>query len=160
MSCHVDLQVNSTAPDIPALEQLERWVKAALQTRPNDSEVSICIVDCDMSQALNARYRKQDKPTNVLSFPADLLPELNLPLLGELVICAPVIAQEAAEQNKMLEAHWAHMVVHGTLHLLGYDHIKDSEAESMEQLETHIINTLGYPPPYREGSANLNPAQE
>src|SRR5690606_24067449 len=93
-------------------------------------------------------YRHQDKPTNVLSFPADIPAELNLPLLGDLVICAPVVEREAMEQRKTLEAHWAHMVVHGTLHLVGYDHITEPEAEEMESLETKILTGMGFPPPY------------
>lgn len=148
MNCHVDIQVKSTALGLPTLTDIERWINAAISIQKNKAEVSVCIVDCEESQSLNARYRQQDKPTNVLSFPADFPEELNLPLLGDLVICAPVVIQEAIEQNKALEAHWAHMVVHGTLHLLGYDHIKDNEADQMEQLETRIISKLGYPPPY------------
>ncbi len=106
------------------------------------------IVDEDESQQLNGQYRQKDKPTNVLSFPADLPEELQLPLLGDLVICAPVVAREAEDQNKALDAHWAHMLVHGTLHLLGYDHIDETDATEMEALETQIITELGFAPPY------------
>lgn len=157
MNCHVDLQVKSTALGLPALADIERWINAAVSTKKSKTEVSVCIVDCEESQSLNMRYRQQGKPTNVLSFPAYLPAELNLPLLGDLVICAPVVIQEAIEQNKALEAHWAHMVVHGTLHLLGYDHIKDNEADQMEQLETRIISKLGYPLPYGD---DINAKQE
>lgn len=144
----LDLQVASSASDLPSIEQLELWASRALQGHREQAELSVRIVDEDESQELNAQYRHQDKPTNVLSFPADLPPELELPLLGDLVICAPVVSREAAEQHKTLTAHWAHMMVHGTLHLLGYDHIDDDEAETMEQLETRILLDLGFPAPY------------
>jgi len=94
------------------------------------------------------QYRNQDKSTNVLSFPADLPPELELPDIGDIIICAEIVEQEATAQNKPLKSHWAHMTVHGILHLLGYDHLKDSEAIVMEALETKILTTLGYTAPY------------
>jgi probable rRNA maturation factor len=106
------------------------------------------MVENDESQQLNHQYRGKDKPTNVLSFPADLPPHIELPLLGDLIIATGVVTAEAAEQKKPLIAHWAHMVVHGCLHLLGYDHIDDDEAEEMEALETTIMAKLGYPDPY------------
>ena len=89
----------------------------------------------------------------MLSFPADLPPDLDLPLLGDLVICAPVVEREAAEQGKPIEAHWAHMLVHGCLHLIGYDHIEDNDADIMEALETRILTKLGFPPPYQQDDA-------
>lgn len=144
----LDLQIASEAGQLPTETQLQLWTQAALASRRDNAELSLRIVDETESQQLNSQYRQQDKPTNVLSFPADLSPELQLPLLGDLVICAPVVAREAQEQNKTLEAHWAHMLVHGTLHLLGYDHIEDTEATAMEALETQIITELGFPPPY------------
>ncbi|MFL0795902.1 MAG: rRNA maturation RNase YbeY [Cellvibrionaceae bacterium] len=144
----LDLQVATEATDIPTPEDFQRWSTAALQKQQEGTELSIRIVDDEESRQLNHQYRDKDKPTNVLSFPADIPPEVELPLLGDLVICAPVVQQEAKEQNKTLEAHWAHMVVHGTLHLQGYDHIEDAEAEVMEQLETDILTTMGYAPPY------------
>ena len=148
----VDVEIASSAANIPHQALLERWVAAAVGAHQDeeDAEVSIMIVDAAQGQSLNKEYRDKDYATNVLSFPADLPPELELPLLGDLVICAPVVAREAEEQNKGLEAHWAHMVVHGTLHLLGYDHIDDSEAEAMEALETTIITELGYSAPYAD----------
>jgi len=100
------------------------------------------------SRELNHTYRGKDKPTNVLSFPFEAPPGIELPLLGDLIICRQVVEQEAQEQEKTLEAHWAHMVIHGSLHLLGYDHIEDDEAEEMESLETEIMLALGYPDPY------------
>lgn len=100
------------------------------------------------SRDLNNTYRGKDKPTNVLSFPFEAPPEVELPLLGDLIICRQVVEREAAEQEKTVEEHWAHMVVHGSLHLLGYDHIEDSEAEEMEALETEIMQSMGYADPY------------
>ncbi|GAA5316279.1 MAG: rRNA maturation RNase YbeY [Candidatus Pelagadaptatus aseana] len=146
----LDLQVASEAPNLPEQLQLQQWAGAALQSPVEDSELSVRIVDAAESQELNHRYRHKDKPTNVLSFPADLPEGIDLPLLGDLVICAPVVAQEAIEQGKQLEAHWAHMVVHGTLHLQGYDHQDDREAETMEGLETRILMAMGYPDPYAD----------
>jgi len=148
----VDIAVASESDGLPDHEQIERWVGAALNaacTRAS-AEVSVYLVDEVEGQALNHQYRHQNKPTNVLSFPADLPAELDLPLLGDLVICAPVVEREAREQAKSAEAHWAHMLVHGTLHLLGYDHIDPNEAEAMESLETRILTQLNYPAPYRD----------
>lgn len=148
MNLSLDIQTAHAAPGLPAAADVERWVLAALAGQRDDAELSIRIVDIAESQTLNARYRGKDKPTNVLSFPADLPEELQLPLLGDLVICAPVVAREAQEQHKLLEHHWAHMVVHGTLHLLGYDHIEDADAEVMERLEITILQGLDIPDPY------------
>jgi probable rRNA maturation factor len=116
--------------------------------RRKATEVSIRIVDAEEGQALNRQYRGRDYATNVLSFEADLPPGVNLPLIGDLVICAPVVAREAAEQGKKANDHWAHLTIHGTLHLLGYDHIEDGEAEEMEALETRILKGLGIADPY------------
>ena len=113
-----------------------------------ESEVTIRLVDDAESHELNLTYRGKDKPTNVLSFPFEAPPGIEMPLLGDLIICRQVVEQEAKEQQKPLEAHWAHMVVHGSLHLLGYDHIEDDEAEEMESLETEIMLALGYEDPY------------
>lgn len=146
----VDTELASSAANLPGQALLERWVAAAVGSRRPEAEVSLLIVDEPQGQALNRDYRGKDYPTNVLSFPADLPPELKLPLLGDLVVCAPVVAREAAEQGKTEESHWAHMLVHGTLHLLGYDHIDDDEADAMEALETEILLGLGYPAPYAD----------
>ena len=148
MSALIDIQVASESKDLPPEEDFRRWVEAALPQPKADSELTIRIVDNEESQALNRDYREKDKPTNVLSFPSELPEEVDIPLLGDLVICAPVVTTEASEQNKSLNSHWAHMVIHGTLHLLGYDHIEDNEAEEMESLETEILQKLGYPAPY------------
>lgn len=149
----LDLQIACAATTLPSEQQLNDWVLAALlgaDFHQTETELTIRIVDEAEIQALNLDYRGKDYATNVLSFPADLPEELNIPLLGDLVICSPVIAREAIEQHKTLDAHWAHMVIHGTLHLLGYDHIDDDEAEIMEALETVILNKLGYADPYQE----------
>ena len=110
--------------------------------------MTVRIVDETESQQLNFDYREKDKPTNVLSFPFQCPPGIELPLLGDLVICAGVVAQEATEQNKSLDAHWAHMVVHGSLHLLGFDHINDDDAAQMEAEEVTILQQLGFTNPY------------
>lgn len=147
----LDIQVASSAKALPTQAMISQWAETALKQAKHskeETEISVRIVDNEESQSLNHQYRGKDKPTNVLSFPADLPPGLNIPLLGDLVICAPVVQEEAQAQKKTEEAHWAHMVVHGTLHLLGYDHIEDHEAEVMEQLETDILTAMGYAPPY------------
>ncbi|NIE99874.1 rRNA maturation RNase YbeY [Pantoea sp. Acro-805] len=133
---------------LPAETAFQRWLEAAVTPFQPESEVTIRLVDEAESHELNLTYRGKDKPTNVLSFPFEAPPGIELPLLGDLIICRQVVEQEAEEQSKTLEAHWAHMVVHGTLHLLGYDHIEDDEAEEMEALETEIMLALGYPDPY------------
>lgn len=147
----LDLQIASTASHLPSYEQLLTWCQTALQQRTAASELTIRIVDLAEGLALNSQWRGKDYATNVLSFPADI-PEglLDIPLLGDLVICAPVVAQEANEQHKSLEAHWAHLVLHGCLHLLGFDHIEDDEAEEMESLEQQMMAELGHPDPYRD----------
>ena len=151
MSYRIDVEVNSSSTKIPSLENIEHWISTALHSDElNQAEVSVYIVDESESQELNSQYRGKNKPTNVLSFPADIPDEVGVPLLGDLVVCAPVVEREAQEQGKSLDAHWAHMLVHGTLHLLGYDHINDGEADVMEALETRLITQLHFPAPYSE----------
>jgi probable rRNA maturation factor len=133
---------------VPGEGTVLRWVEAALTGRRDEAELTVRIVDEDESAELNSAYRKKQGPTNVLSFPFEAPPGVELPLLGDIVIAAPVVAREAREQGKAPDAHWAHMVVHGCLHLLGYDHIDAAEAEAMESLETEILAGLGYPNPY------------
>ncbi|MBN57048.1 MAG: rRNA maturation RNase YbeY [Thalassolituus sp.] len=135
---------------LPSEEQLSLWASTALQGRTEfeEPELTIRLTDDEESQALNSEYRGKDKPTNVLSFPFEMPPGIPLELLGDLIICVGVVEQEAKEQEKTTEAHWAHMVIHGCLHLLGYDHIKDDEAEEMEALERDLLASLGYPDPY------------
>ncbi|MCE0488825.1 rRNA maturation RNase YbeY [Pantoea sp. Mb-10] len=145
----LDLQLAcANEAGLPEEAAFQRWLEAAATPFQAESEVTIRLVDEAESHELNLTYRGKDKPTNVLSFPFEAPPGIELPLLGDLIICRQVVEQEAAEQGKALEAHWAHMVVHGTLHLLGYDHIDDAEAEEMEALETEIMLALGYPDPY------------
>lgn len=145
----ISLQQAVVAP--VAETQLLAWAKAALREQ-TAAEVTIRVCDVEEIQTLNRDYRDKDKPTNVLSFPAELPPalaaELAQPELGDIIICADVVAAEAAEQNKALAAHWAHMVVHGMLHLQGYDHVDDAEAEEMEALEVQILAQLGFANPY------------
>ncbi|QCR36783.1 rRNA maturation RNase YbeY [Nissabacter sp. SGAir0207] len=145
----LDLQIacEETA-GLPAEADFQRWLDTVLPQFQEESEVTIRLVDEAESHELNLTYRGKDKPTNVLSFPFEAPPGIEMPLLGDLIICRQVVEQEAKEQEKALEAHWAHMVVHGTLHLLGYDHIVDEEAEEMESLETEIMQGMGYPDPY------------
>jgi len=145
----LDLQIASESDEgLPQEADFQHWLEAVLPQFQPESEVTIRIVDEAESHELNMTYRGKDKPTNVLSFPFEAPPGIELPLLGDLIICRQVVEQEAVEQQKALLAHWAHMVIHGSLHLLGYDHIEDEEAEEMESLETEIMLALGYPDPY------------
>ncbi|MCK9048205.1 rRNA maturation RNase YbeY [Haemophilus influenzae] len=145
----VDLQIaTENIEGLPTEEQIVQWATAAVQPEDNEVEMTVRIVDEAESHELNLTYRGKDRPTNVLSFPFECPDEVELPLLGDLVICRQVVEREAAEQEKPLMAHWAHMVVHGSLHLLGYDHIEDDEAEEMESLETQIMQGLGFVDPY------------
>lgn len=144
----LDLQIASAAPGLPAEDDFRRWTEAALAGRRAEAELTIRVVDEQESAELNGTYRHKPGPTNVLSFPFQAPPGVELPLLGDIVICAPVVAREAAEQGKAAAAHWAHMTVHGCLHLLGYDHIDPAEAEIMEHLERHVLSALGYADPY------------
>ena len=144
----VDVEDVSGAPGVPAAAELARWAEAALAGRREEAELSIRIVGEAESAELNDTYRHKSGPTNVLSFPAELPPGVPVAALGDLVICAPVVAREAAAQGKAPAAHWAHMVVHGCLHLMGYDHEDDAQAAQMEPLETAILGDLGYPDPY------------
>lgn len=148
MSYFVDRQCQIEDIGLPSETQLTKWVSAALAGRLDAAELSIRIVSPAESQALNDQYRGKDKPTNVLSFPFDMPDGIELDLLGDLVICADVVSREAIEQNKPLFDHWCHMVIHGVLHLLGFDHINNLEAEEMEQLEREILASLAIPDPY------------
>ncbi|ACS96630.1 metal-binding heat shock protein [Aggregatibacter aphrophilus NJ8700] len=145
----IDLQIAcEQETGLPTAEQIEQWATVAVQPQTDEVEMTVRIVDEAESHALNLNYRGKDRPTNVLSFPFECPDEVELPLLGDLVICRQVVEREAQEQGKPLMAHWAHMVVHGSLHLLGYDHIEDDEAEEMESLETQIMIGLGFVDPY------------
>ena len=156
--------VRSATTEMPVDVQLADGVSAPVRAiaRAADAvvadvapggDVCIRVVACDESQSLNARYRNLNKPTNVLSFQADVtLPDGQRPLLGDLVICAPVVEREAREQHKPLPDHYAHMVVHGVLHLVGYDHEEADDAHHMECRELAILGTLGVPDPYTVGA--------
>ena len=145
----IDLQIAcEQETGLPTAQQIEQWATAAVQPQSDEVEMTVRIVDEAESHELNLNYRGKDRPTNVLSFPFECPDEVELPLLGDLVICRQVVEREAQEQDKSLMAHWAHMVVHGSLHLLGYDHIEDDEAEEMESLETQIMTGLGFADPY------------
>ncbi|MFM4746324.1 rRNA maturation RNase YbeY [Aeromonas veronii] len=149
MSVTLDLQLASASTyGLPTEAQLQGWLDGTILGFQQEAEVTVRIVDEAESNELNLTYRGKDKPTNVLSFPFEAPPGLELPLLGDLVICRQVVEREAEEQGKPLMAHWAHMVVHGSLHLLGYDHIEDEEAEEMEALERDIMQELGFADPY------------
>ena len=139
----LDLQL-ATDGQHPDEAQLRRWCELALRQRTADSELTIRLVDEEEGRELNRTWRQKDYATNVLSFPYETEPVV----LGDLVICAPVVAREAAEQGKALSAHYAHLTVHGVLHLLGWDHEDDKEAEAMEQLEREILADLGIADPY------------
>ena len=149
MKLHVDIQAASSEP-APEEGDIRRWIAAALdgQSTRDAVEITVRLVDAAEMSTLNESYRGKPGPTNVLSFPADLPGELALPLVGDIVICAPVVRAEAAEQGKHPEAHWAHMTVHGTLHLLGYDHLEEEEAATMEALESVILTGLNFRCPY------------
>ncbi len=159
MKLNLSLQQNFQSPDLVVKRA---YIKKVVETTlrfldtQSDCEIGIACVDHDESHQLNFEYRKKDKSTNVLSFPSDLPDEMAAILdsfpIGDLVICIPVVLQEAAEQNKTPLAHFTHMLVHGTLHLMGYDHeTSEQDAEEMEQLEIQILAKLGLDNPYQVG---------
>lgn len=150
MSIELEVQYAIDEASLPDEQQLQLWVNTALQNLLDEGELCIRITDAAESQSLNHQYRGKDKPTNVLSFPFEVPEGVPVTILGDLVVCAEVVAREASEQNKDLYHHWAHMIVHGCLHLLGYDHINDEEAEIMEQLERDILARLEIADPYLE----------
>lgn len=134
--------------DIPEPELLQSWATAAYLNK-TDAVASLMVATSEEIQQLNKQYRHKDMPTNVLSFPMELPEELGIHFLGDIALCASVIKKEAEQQSKTEQLHWAHMVVHGMLHLQGYDHIENAEAEEMEQLEISILNKLGFENPYQ-----------
>lgn len=142
------IQRASECEDLPADECIEQWVNAALASYPQASLV-VRLVDEEEGRELNRMWRDRDYATNVLSFPASLPEDMGLQFLGDIVLCAPVIAREAAEQGKPLEWHWAHLLVHGVLHLLGFDHISADQAREMESREIELLRTLGIDNPYQ-----------
>ena len=142
--CNVALQ--------PSDAQLIQWTNTALHDVQHPVEMVIRIVDENESSQLNQIYRHKEGATNILSFPVEVPDEIDLNLIGDLVICAQVLAKEAQAQNKLLMHHWAHIVIHGVLHLLGYDHIDETEARTMENKEIYLLNLLSIPNPYEDGT--------
>ncbi|MFO1371159.1 MAG: rRNA maturation RNase YbeY [Candidatus Competibacteraceae bacterium] len=150
MTLELDLQIALDMPGLPTASDFQRWAEAALAGADDqrDVEITIRIVNEAEGAALNEAYRHKQGPTNVLSFPFEAPPDIQSPLLGDIVLCAPVVLREAISQGKTAAAHWAHLVAHGVLHLLGYDHHDETQAEAMESLEIRILKELGYPDPY------------
>lgn len=152
----VDYQQAYTGNDewqasIPSTSDVTTWASLVLSTLDiDDKELTVRFVDENESQTLNRDYRGKDKPTNVLSFPFECPPEVPLNLLGDLVVCVPVIVKEAKEQHKPIAHHYAHMIIHGTLHLLGFDHIEEADATEMEQLEIALLAKLSIDDPYQD----------
>ena len=148
MKITLDLQIACEQKNLPKKSDFQLWVNTALKQYNKPFELTIRIVENSESQQLNHQYRGKDKPTNVLSFPFEVPEGIELDLLGDLVIAANIVALEAQEQQKTLSAHWAHMVIHGCLHLLGFDHINDDEADEMENIEIDLLAQLGFKNPY------------
>lgn len=146
----IEIQAVFNSSGQPDRQQIQLWVDTALADYDQDTEIVVRIVGEQESAELNEQYRHKSGPTNILSFPVDVPEGIELDLLGDLVICAPVVEKEALEQSKILTHHWAHIIVHGVLHLLGYDHIDDDEAELMENKEIAILNKLQINNPYTE----------
>ena len=144
----VEIQHACDAPEIPADKDFQQWVHHVLEQQQGSGSVVIRLVDADESQALNHQYRNKDYATNVLSFPFEAPEFIEEHHLGDLVICVPVVNREAVEQDKQASAHWAHMVIHGMLHLLGYDHESEAEADEMESIEIKLLEKLGVNNPY------------
>ncbi len=141
---------NHSTESAPSEDDIRRWISAALTNHRPESTIDVRLVDAAESAELNRHYRGKNGPTNVLAFAAELPAWLESPLLGDIVVCSPLVIAEARQQGKHVQAHWAHLLVHGTLHLLGYDHKTDKGASQMESLETRVLTALNFPPPYAE----------
>jgi len=147
----VEVQIASEADDVPSSGELERWVRAALPvTDGAPSECTLRVVGESEGAMLNERFRRGRGATNVLAFPFESPPGVSLPILGDVVLCAPVVRREARDYGLEGRGHWAHLVVHGVLHLLGHDHRFEEEAERMRAEESRILGALGFEDPYRE----------
>ncbi|MGZ4969104.1 MAG: rRNA maturation RNase YbeY [Methylobacter sp.] len=146
----IEIQSAFESAGQPDRQQIQLWIDTALDDYDRDTEIVVRIVDEQESAELNEQYRHKSGPTNILSFPVEVPEGIELDLLGDLVICAPIVEKEALEQDKILAHHWAHIIVHGVLHLLGYDHIDDDEAELMENKEIAILQQLNINNPYIE----------
>lgn len=153
---YVDIQHATQSSPLPSDENLTAWARIAYQGNEDEPEVTLRLVDRTESHELNGRYRDKEKPTNVLSFPFEAPPGIPIGLLGDLVICADVVAAEAEAQQKSISAHWAHMVIHGMLHLQGYDHVNPEDAVIMEGLETRLLSALGFPAPYLDEETEIH----
>ena len=157
MKIAIDIVNDSQSDTTPELKQCQSWLESALAHLENSRalELSIRFVESTEIQRLNREYRSKDKPTNVLSFPSQIpeavAAEMDSYHLGDIAICSEIVESEAQAQNKQLDAHWAHLLIHGLLHLLGYDHDSDEQASEMENLEIQILKTLGFPDPYLVG---------
>jgi len=154
MTINIYLNNDNDYKDTPSLEKLKLWITktlviAPIKATPTQQAITITLSDNEQSAALNKTYRNKVGPTNILSFPEETIPGFKTESLGDLIICVPLIIEEAKQQNKTLEAHWAHLTIHGTLHLLGYDHIIETEAEEMEGLEVAILAKFNISNPYQ-----------
>ena len=148
LNIDLDLQIASKITDIPSMQSFVNWIRVSLPDDLSPPELTIRIVDKQEMISLNTQYRHQSGPTNVLAFPFENPPGVELPILGDIVICAPKVVEEANEQDKPIEMHFAHLTIHGCLHLLGYDHITEHDADIMEALEIKLMQQLGFPNPY------------
>jgi probable rRNA maturation factor len=150
LTTELDLQIACEFDNLPSLEQFAVWANKVLSQYRDESELTIVIADEEQSQQLNNDYRGKNKPTNVLSFEFEAPPGIELPLVGDLIICPAIVLAEAIEQEKTFHDHFAHMVIHGCLHLLGFDHIKEEDANEMESIEKQLLADLGIADPYRD----------
>ena len=148
MTFQIDIENVSSIDSIPDEQSIIKWTKLALEKKHKNAEICLRIVDIDEGQYLNKEWRNKDAATNVLSFPVGETIEHAPNLLGDIVICAPIVEQEAKQQEKDSDAHWAHLIIHGILHLQGYDHMTDEEASVMEEKEIQILKETGYTNPY------------
>lgn len=146
--CNVILQKINKASSIPTKKQFKTWIAQVLPASKKNFEIVIRVVDTKEITQINKKYRKKNKPTNIISFPFEQLPGIKTSILGDLIICAPLVKEEAKLQNKIIKDHWAHLVIHGVLHLLGHDHENDTEADQMERLEIKLLKKLGIANPY------------
>ena len=152
MGMNMDIQNVSGFDNLPENELIVKWAEQALDEQHKDAEITLRVVDINEGRALNKEWRGKDSATNVLSFPVGEVIEHAPNLLGDIVVCAPIVEQEAKEQGKTIDAHWAHLVIHGILHLQGYDHESDEEANVMETKEIKILKKIGYTNPYETES--------
>jgi probable rRNA maturation factor len=146
----VEIQTIFESAGQPSEAEIQLWVDTALEEIERDTEIVVRIVDESESAELNEQYRYKQGPTNILSFPVEIPEGIDLNLLGDLVVCASILAKEAQQQNKLLAHHWAHIIMHGVLHLLGYDHLDDEQAEEMESKEIALLQKLNIPNPYQQ----------